>query len=721
MGKEAGEGLGSLRSKLMSTKSELQNAKGEMQSTTMYLKKWEAEAKKSVAVESGREKELKKLEAELQHNKDAVEKLTLDLKNLAFDSNAYETLQGTCREVQVKYNSITETEDSKFSALKSALDIQDRYSPEDVMGPAFSLFEVEPQSSKYCLALEECGKGKLFHVVVRDDSVAQRVLESSQRRMTCIPLSQIRAPDLPLEKVKTAKRVLSVLESDQGALCIPLQIIKPTEQRFVKPLQFVFGTAILCADSATARTVSNNPSIRNLAITLAGDTYNPQGTVSGGSRVGLNNLLATFSEYRILRSETKELRDRLRHLQESIQREGKSREASHSLEAQLEVTKVTLQGVMEMLERSREHSTIGARDKLLRQIEEGKSRQEELRATAAHLEATIPEIEKELNDFQNNKQFKTAELHKRIETLKSEAKTTAASLKAHQKSIEGVRQKLAVLESQLADANESVEGKKTEAEIEKAKMEQFIESSTKIDAEGDQLNEELETLTSRFASASSELRGLTERKSDLEKRSSDLLAEVKRTTHSYKNAKKALLERRKRRAYKERANKWLVDELSSMNVPGSSFMFDGATLEESQTNLEALEIERSKLQRNVNKKVLNMLEVAETQLSDLKTKKSKVVQDKISIEAFMKDLDEKKAVALENCWTLVNEQFGSIFSSLLPNSTARLNEQEGKTFKEGLQLQVHAPHTHAHTSACACLRVGTDKHASVHTTDSMHM
>jgi hypothetical protein len=48
------------------------------------------------------------------------------------------------------------------------------------------------------------------------------------------------------------------------------------------------------------------------------------------------------------------------------------------------------------------------------------------------------------------------------------------------------------------------------------------------------------------------------------------------------------------------------------------------------------------------------------------------------------ELDEKKREALENTWHKVNQDFGSIFSTLLPGTDAKLEPPEGGTFLDGL-------------------------------------
>lgn len=52
----------------------------------------------------------------------------------------------------------------------------------------------------------------------------------------------------------------------------------------------------------------------------------------------------------------------------------------------------------------------------------------------------------------------------------------------------------------------------------------------------------------------------------------------------------------------------------------------------------------------------------------------------------MEELDEKKRQALETTWQKVNADFGAIFSTLLPGTTAKLEPPEGETFVQGKHL-----------------------------------
>ena len=54
----------------------------------------------------------------------------------------------------------------------------------------------------------------------------------------------------------------------------------------------------------------------------------------------------------------------------------------------------------------------------------------------------------------------------------------------------------------------------------------------------------------------------------------------------------------------------------------------------------------------------------------------------------IKELDEKKKVELRAAWDKVNKDFGSIFSSLLPGTNAKLTPPEGKEVnRPGLSIK----------------------------------
>lgn len=65
-----------------------------------------------------------------------------------------------------------------------------------------------------------------------------------------------------------------------------------------------------------------------------------------------------------------------------------------------------------------------------------------------------------------------------------------------------------------------------------------------------------------------------------------------------------------------------------------------------------------------------------------------ILNDKQKIEDVINELDVKKTQALEATWVKVNKDFGSIFSTLLPGTTAKLEPLDGCSVMDGLQVKV---------------------------------
>ena len=92
----------------------------------------------------------------------------------------------------------------------------------------------------------------------------------------------------------------------------------------------------------------------------------------------------------------------------------------------------------------------------------------------------------------------------------------------------------------------------------------------------------------------------------------------------------------------------------------------------------------------INKKVMNMLDKAESEYVDLISKRNVVESDRAKIEKVIGELEVKKNQALQTTWIKVNRDFGSIFSTLLPGATAKLEPPEASmgSVLAGLEVKV---------------------------------
>ena len=152
--------------------------------------------------------------------------------------------------------------------------------------------------------------------------------------------------------------------------------------------------------------------------------------------------------------------------------------------------------------------------------------------------------------------------------------------------------------------------------------------------------------------------------------------------------KKAKLEKARSEAERRVANllsenKWLASEESEVGKEGGDYDFKRVKMEEVHSRVVALEEEQEQLGRRLNKKVLGMMEKAESEYEELLKKREIIEKDKSQIE----ELDVKKKETLATTYAKVNRDFGSIFSTLLPDASARLEPSNGNVL-EGLEVRV---------------------------------
>ena len=130
-------------------------------------------------------------------------------------------------------------------------------------------------------------------------------------------------------------------------------------------------------------------------------------------------------------------------------------------------------------------------------------------------------------------------------------------------------------------------------------------------------------------------------------------------------------------------HKWLTSEGSEEGKEGGDYDFKRVKMEEAHSRVVALEEEQEQLGRRLNKKVLGMMEKAESEYEELLKKREIIEKDKSQIE----ELDVKKKETLATTYAKVNRDFGSIFSTLLPDASARLEPSNGNVL-EGLEVRV---------------------------------
>jgi structural maintenance of chromosome 2 len=233
-------------------------------------------------------------------------------------------------------------------------------------------------------------------------------------------------------------------------------------------------------------------------------------------------------------------------------------------------------------------------------------------------------------------------------------------------------------------------------------------------SEYEQLQHEMSELTNQFSEYAAEMKKKREEKENNSKEIQKLSLECRKINHKLDCWKKdiAMAQHRvedflERYPWIAEMKQYFHDERSEYNFhqqiadsyqqssagsagsgARSGAGSGGFNIEECREKLLELKKSQEKLNKKVNKKVMGMIDKAESESEDLLRKREVILKDKEKIEAVINELDVKKIQAIQNTWVRVNKDFGSIFSTLLPGTLAKLDLLEGSTVMDGLEVKV---------------------------------
>ncbi|NWH54129.1 SMC2 protein, partial [Fregata magnificens] len=133
---------------------------------------------------------------------------------------------------------------------------------------------------------------------------------------------------------------------------------------------------------------------------------------------------------------------------------------------------------------------------------------------------------------------------------------------------------------------------------------------------------------------------------------------------------------------------WIASDKPLFGQPNTPYDFKTNNPKEVGQKLQKWQEKKEMLGRHVNMRAMNMLSETEERYNELMKKKRIVENDKTKILATIEELDQKKTEALYIAWKKVNEDFGSIFSTLLPGAKATLAASKMQNVLDGLEFKV---------------------------------
>lgn len=434
------------RNRASGASTEQEQAKLKIAHLEKRVKEEEPRAKKAKQQNSG-------LLQDLEGLKSQAKKLESELTRLGYEpgneEQIYEEqagLQKDIRELRAR------AEDLKRRVANIDFTYTDPHPNFDrtkVKGLVAQLFTVDKDKTPAAMALEICAGGRLYNVVVDNAEIGTQLLQKGKlrKRVTIIPLNKISAFKASVEKIGAAQNIAP------GKVDLALSLIG-YEEEVTAAMNYVFGNTLVCQDAEIAKRVTFDPSVRMKSVTLDGDVYDPSGTLSGGSAPNSSGVLVTLQKLHELTREIRTKERQLGSLEENMRKEKKKLDALRSHKQGLDLKTHEIKLTEEQINSNSSSTIIHAVEEMRANIEQLKDDIADAKTRQSEASKEIKQIEKDMSEFNDNKDSKLAELQASVDSLKKGLSKNSNAVKTLQKELQNSRLESEQVGSDLSAAEE---------------------------------------------------------------------------------------------------------------------------------------------------------------------------------------------------------------------------------------------------------------------------
>lgn len=668
------------RNRVSATTTEQEQAKLKITNFEKRIKEDEPRAKKAKEQNS-------KLIKDLELLRSQAKKLEAELSKSGYDASKEDAMHAQEVLLQKQIRSLRDQADAlKRKVANIDFNYSDpapNFDRSKVKGLVAQLFSLDKNQTRAGTALEICAGGRLYNVVVDSAETGTQLLQNGKlrKRVTIIPLNKIAAFKASADKIGAAQKLAP------GKVDLSLSLIG-YEDEVASAMEYVFGSTLVCDDAETAKKVTFDPAVRMKSVTLEGDVYDPSGTLSGGSSPNSSGVLVTLTKLNELNKELQAREAELSELQATMAREKKQLDFARKTKQELDLKSHEIKLAEEQIGGNASSSIIQAIEEVKASIIKLKEDTADAKARQAEALKDIKRIEKDVKDFNSNKDGKLTELQSSIEALRKAQVKNSVSVKTLQKELQSARLDAeqagadqGAIQEQLDEVNATLQAQ--DADMKSLQKEQ---SHTK-DAQ-DLAQAHLDDERAKLTGFDEELRALESTSHSKSTRITEDGLELQKLTHTIEKAQKDQQSSTALLKEMEAEHDWITSEKDAFGRTGSPYDFHACNIAECKTNRKVQTERFQGMKKKINPKVMNMIDSVEKKEAALKTMMKTVVRDKRKIEETVASLDAYKIAALQKTWQKVNADFGAIFAELLPGSFARLDPPEGKGIADGLEVKV---------------------------------
>ncbi|KAK7750362.1 Structural maintenance of chromosomes protein 2 [Diatrype stigma] len=661
--------------------TEQEQAKIKIAHLEKRIKEEEPRAKKAKEQNAGLLRDLEGLKAQSQ-------KLEAQLSKLGFEPGQGEELYKQESSLQQSIRNLRQEADALKRRVANIdfnyADPTPNFDRSKVKGLVAQLFTLDKEHIRAGTALEICAGGRLYNVVVDSEVTGTQLLQGGKlrKRVTIIPLNKISTFKASAQTIATAQKIAP------GKVDLALTLVGYDDE-VSAAMEYVFGNTLICQDAETAKRVTFDPNVRMRSITLDGDAYDPSGTLSGGSAPNSSGVLVTLQKLNEINRQLREAEGSLRDLQARIAREKSKLDQARKIKQDLDLKSHETKLAEEQISGNSSSSIIQEVENMKESIAQLKSNSVEAKKRQAEASADVKRIEKDMKDFENNKDSKLVELQTALDKLRESLVKTSGTVKSLQKELQSAQLDSEQVSGDLAAAREQLQEVELAIKSQEQEINDILRKRADLQKTHDLAQAELDDERAKLTGFDDELNALEEATRSKNARIAEEGLELQKLGHQVDKFHKEKQGLAARLAELEEKHEWIAEERDNFGRAGTPYDFAGQNIAECKATLKTLTDRHQGMKKKINPKVMNMIDSVEKKEVGLKHMMKTVIRDKRKIEETIISLDDYKKKALLETWQKVNADFGQIFSELLPGgSFAKLDPPEGKTINEGLEVKV---------------------------------
>lgn len=494
-------------------------------------------------------------------------------------------------------------------------------------------------------------------------------------------MNQIRGHPPSDRVVRTAKDLVG---SDKVHTALSLIEYDPVYQTV---MEYVFGTKLICFDLDSAKSVAFHPQVMTTTITIDGDQFDPEGTLSGGARGERANFLARIKELGQAKEELAAREQDIIKINADLKKEKEISIQYTRLKNDYDLKANQLNLAKLNLEQTTHHQKLEKLNNLNEEIktqeeekEKSKIELENLKVKLVDLEQRVKngnDIEKDKQDAQKkineakanleSKQISSSQLQQDYKSINMDIDVLKKEIQSYAEELEKLEENLKIINEQINSKTEQIEEFKEEEDIIIGKLNQRKEVIKEKNREIDSMNKECDRLEKEKNSAELKLKELAHKKSDF-----------KDHLETYVHTLDVLM----------RENSWIEEEKKLFGQANSIYDFTKQNIKEVNHRLHELKNRKEKLSKQVDMRAMGMLAKKEEEYEELTKKRQIVLRDRATLETTIEDLEKIKTEVLIKAFDSINKDLGNIFKTLLPGAFAKLEWVNRHSLLDGVEFKV---------------------------------